>query len=691
MSSKIEQHKYLFHRGTNYRSYEFLGAHLCCAGDVDDSCAASSSPASSAVPAVPASPAASADGSVQDGAADDPGKTTGAAVTASDLDPLQPGAVFRVWAPRAKSISVVGSFNDWNGSAHPMKQLEDDSEIWSTFIPGVSKLDQYKFAVTDDKGKTVLKADPYAFFSENGNNDSGSQRASLVYDPNGDYSWNDDKWMQARQKKNFYKSPVNIYEAHAGSWKHHDDDRPYSYRELADNLIPYVSDMGYTHIELMPLTEYPFEGSWGYQVTGYFSPTSRYGLPEDLRYFIDKAHQSGIGIIMDWVPAHFPKDEYGLALFDGHCLYEDSNPLRREHKGWGTLAFDFGRPEVISFLISSAFYLCEQFHIDGLRVDAVAAMIYLNYDRQDGEWMPNVDGGTDNKESIAFLQKMNKVVLTNFPGVMTVAEESTAWPNITKPPEVGGLGFNFKWNMGWMNDELQYFSTDPYFRKGSHHNLVFSLDYAWSENYILPISHDEVVHGKKSLLDKMPGDYDEKFHGLRTFLTYMFTHPGKKLTFMGTELAHFSEWSEARQLDWVLLDYDKHRQLHEFVRDLNAYYLKTPSLWNADDDPRGFRWIDGGNIDDNVITFIRYRTVNHRDPLVICLNLSGKDIQEYKVGVPDAARYITDIDTDLAKYGGKGIRTAGSYPVLKGKWNGFRQHIELSLPALSAIVLRREK
>ena len=449
--------------------------------------------------------------------------------------------------------------------------------------------------------------------------------------------------------------------------------------------------MGYTYIELLPVMEHPFDGSWGYQVTGYYSPTSRYGRPEDLKYLIDKAHQSGIGVIMDWVPAHFPRDEYGLVEFDGQPLYEYTDKLKAEHKGWGTLAFDFGRPEVISFLVSNAFYYCEQFHVDGLRVDAVAAMIYLNYGREFGEWMPNKDGGLENLEAIKFLQRMNQDVLSNFPGVITVAEESTAFPMITKPPHDGGLGFNFKWNMGWMNDELEYFESDPLFRRDIHGKLIFSIDYAWSENFILPISHDEVVHGKKSLLDKMPGEYDRKFDGFRTFMAYMITHPGKKLTFMGTEFAQFIEWNENQPLDWLLLDYDRHRQAWEFVRDLNYMYQQESALWSNDDVPEGFQWIDGGNIYDNVITFMRRDVDEEASPLVICLNLSGKDLEDYKVGVPLAKEYVTVIDTDAVNYGGQGKRTASSYKVLPDGWNGYENNIEIDLPALSAIVLKQKE
>ena len=641
MNQNISEHKYLFHHGANYRSYEFLGAHV-----------------------------------------------------------TNDGVRFRVWAPRAKAIAVVGSFNDWDSSAHPMRPLEDDHEIWEAFVPGAKADELYKFAVTADHAggetRTVWKADPYAFFSENGATPH-SQRASIIYDMREGFPWADDAWMQQRKSRNIYKSPVNIYEVHLGSWRRHEGGRVFTYRETADSLIDYVKAMGYTHIELLPVMEHPFDGSWGYQVTGYFSPTSRYGRPDDLKYLIDTAHRNDIGVIMDWVPAHFPKDEYGLASFDGQPLYEYTDILKAEHIGWGTLSFDFGRPEVISFLVSNAFYWCEQFHADGLRVDAVAAMIYLNYGRDDGEWTPNENGGVENLEAIKFLQRMNQDVLMNFPGVVTVAEESTAFPMITKPPHDGGLGFNFKWNMGWMNDELEYFETDPLFRRDIHGRLIFSLDYAWSENFILPVSHDEVVHGKKSLLDKMPGDYDSKFAGFRTFMAYMITHPGKKLTFMGTEFAQFIEWNESQGLDWLLLDYDKHRQIQEYIRDLNCMYLREPALWNGDDVPEGFQWIDGGNINDNVITFIRKcpdakaAETAAGSPLVICLNLSGRDLPHYKVGVPDAKAYIPVIDTDAFDYGGSGKRTAQIYEVLPDGWNGYERHIELALPALSAIVLKQKE
>ncbi|MGN0708667.1 MAG: 1,4-alpha-glucan branching protein GlgB [Anaerovoracaceae bacterium] len=639
-SEDISFQKYLFHRGENYRSYEFLGAHKAASGKDAD------------------------------------GKKT-------------ERWTFRVWAPRAKAVSLVGDFNGWNVDSDPMKQLVDDSTIWEITTDKISEGGYYKFAVTSDSGKTVFKSDPYEFMGEKGETEDGGMKASVVWDIRKPFKWHDDAWMKERRMKNVYESPMNIYEVHLGSWRRKEDGSLLSYRELADELIPYVRDMGYTHIETLPVMEYPYEGSWGYQVTGYFAVTSRYGTPDDFRYLIDKAHKAGIGVIMDWVPAHFPKDENGLIEFDGHPLYEDSDPLRMEHKGWGTRAFDFGRPEVLSFLVSDAYYFCRDFHIDGLRVDAVAAMLYLDYDRQDGEWRPNDEGGRENKEAVRFLQKLNSNLLTDFPGVITVAEESTAWPNVTKPPKMGGLGFNFKWNMGWMNDTLEYFSSDPVFRGGMHNKLTFAMTYAMSENYILPISHDEVVHGKKSLLDKMPGEYDDKFAQMRAFLVYMFTHPGKKLNFMGMEIAQFTEWNEKKELDWMLLDYEKHRKMKSFVRELNRFYRETPALWIKDDSYDGFRWIDADNAKDNVFTY--YRSENALDPekpvYVVALNLSGLDFPKYDIGVPDAGTYERVVDTDMIHAGGTGKRRRRSYSVAEGGCNNFAQHITVSLPRFSGIVL----
>ncbi|MGI6203730.1 MAG: 1,4-alpha-glucan branching protein GlgB [Anaerovoracaceae bacterium] len=632
-TSGIAEHKYLFHRGKNHRSYELLGAHIA-------------------------------------------GSRT------------QDGYIFRVWAPRARAVSVVGDFNGWDPGVSPMERIEDDDSIWELIIPEAREGDMYKFAVTSQDGTVKFKADPYAFYSErSGEGAENNQKASILYDISKKFEWTDKDYLEARDARNPYEAPMNIYEVHLGSWRRNKDGSVKTYRELAGSLIPYVKKMGYTHIELMPIMEHPFDGSWGYQITGYYSVTSRYGTPEDFKYFINKAHEEGIGVIFDWVPAHFPKDDYGLVEFDGQPLYEYTDPLKRDHKGWGTLSFDFGRPEVVSFLVSDAFFYCEEYHADGLRVDAVAAMLYLNYDRRDGEWTPNDEGGIENKEATKFLQTVNEHVLTQHPGVLMIAEESTAWPNVTKPPRIGGLGFNFKWNMGWMNDVLEYFSTDPLFRRGIHNKLTFAITYAYSENYILPISHDEVVHGKHSLLDKMPGAYEDKFAGMRCFLVYMMTHPGKKLLFMGQEFGHFAEWNEKKELDWMLLDYEMHRKMQKFVRELNEYYLTTPALWRHDDSFDGFDWIDADNADDNVYTYLRTDRGTDKDAVVIALNLSGKDFEEYDIGVPEAEAYTPVIDTDLVRAGGTGSRRKRTYRVKRGNVNGFDRHITVRLPRLSAIIL----
>lgn len=624
--------KYLFHQGENFKSYEFLGPHF-------------------------------------------------AGSKASD------GIWFRVWAPRAAAVSLVGDFNNWDISAHPMERMDDDKTIWEIFCRDIPDGGFYKYAVTTDAGETLYKADPYAFCSEKGTTDEGAMMASQVYNIDKTYRWGDSAWCRRRDSANHYSSPVNIYEAHLGSWKRKKDGSFYSYREMADMIIPYAKDMGYTHIELMPLMEYPFEGSWGYQITGYYSITSRYGTPEDFMYFVDQAHKNNIGVILDWVPAHFPKDAHGLMEFDGYPLYEDSDPLKMEHKGWGTRVFDYGRPEVLSFLISNAFFYFDKYHADGLRVDAVAAMLYLNYDRKEGEWRPNENGGCENKEAVRFIQTLNKNILTFFPGRLMIAEESTAWPMVTMPPSAGGLGFNFKWNMGWMNDVLEYFSKDPLFRAGVHNKLTFSISYAYSENYILPISHDEVVHGKHSLLDKMPGEYDDKFAQLRTFCIYMMTHPGKKLVFMGAEFGQFIEWNEKQGLDWMLLKYEKHKKMQSFVRDLNRYYLDTPSLWKKDDSYDGFGWIDADNANDNV--YIYLRTDCEGQIVLAVINLSGNDYEDFWIGVPDGSSYEVMIDTDRKKAGGTGTRKKRKFKVKKGSMNGYDKYISVSMPKLSAMILEK--
>ena len=586
----------------------------------------------------------------------------------------QDGAVFRVWAPHAKAVSVVGDFNSWVPGSHPMTKVEEG--IWELFIPGIKEYDIYKFCVTSPSDELLFKADPYAFHTE-----TRPSNGSKVYNLDG-YAWNDGAWLEQQEKQDVINSPVSIYEMHMGSWKMKDENTPYNYSEVADLLIPYIKDMGYTHVELLPVTEYPFDGSWGYQVSGYFAPTSRYGTPKDFMAFVDKLHQAGIGVILDWVPAHFPRDGYGLYMFDGAPCYEDPNPRRGEHKEWGTMVFNYGMGEVQSFLISSALFWIDQYHLDGLRVDAVASMLYLDYNRRDGEWEPNVNGGKENLEAIAFLQKCNGVVLGRHPHKMMIAEESTAWPMVTKPAADGGLGFNFKWNMGWMNDMLSYMKTDPLFRAGNHGKVTFSFFYAFSENFILPISHDEVVHGKCSLINKMPGDYETKFANLRTFYGYMMAHPGKKLLFMGQEFGQFIEWDEKKPLDWMLLEYDKHRQLQSYVRDLNAFYKENPAMWQVDYSWEGFQWIVPDDNQQSVVIFLR-RDAAGKMILVAC-NFNPVLRQGYKLGVPVSGTYKELLNSDDARYGGGDVHNAPVRSV-KGAMHGFDQHIKIDLPPLSTI------
>ena len=610
---------YLFKQGNNMEAYRYFGAHLCA----------------------------------QDG---------------------QAGVVFRVWAPHAQAVSVVGDFNRWTPDADMMHKVAD--AVWELFIPGMKAYDVYKFCITTPSGEQVYKADPYAFHAE-----TRPANGSKVYDIGG-YPWGDAAWDEAQKKRDVLNSPMLIYELHAGSWKMKEEGVPYNYSELADELIPYIKEMGYTHVELLPITEYPFDGSWGYQVTGYFAPTSRYGTPHDFMAFVDKLHQAGVGVILDWVPAHFPKDGYGLYMFDGAPCYEDPNPRRGEHKEWGTMVFNYGMPEVQSFLISSALFWVEQYHIDGLRVDAVASMLYLDYNRRDGEWEQNVNGGKENLEAIAFLQKCNSTVLGRYPYKMMIAEESTAWPLVTKPASDGGLGFNFKWNMGWMNDMLSYMKTDPLFRAGNHGKVTFSFFYAFSENFVLPISHDEVVHGKCSLINKMPGDYEQKFANLRTFYGYMTAHPGKKLLFMGQEFGQFIEWDENKPLDWMLLGYDKHRQLQAYVKDLNAFYRETPAMWEIDYSWEGFQWIVPDDNQQSVIAFLR-RDAKGKMVMVVC-NFNPVLREGYEMGVPNAGSYKEVLNSDDPKYGGSGV-TNGTVRSRKGAMHGFEQHVSLTLPPLSTL------
>ena len=548
------------------------------------------------------------------------------------------GVVFRVWAPHAAAISVVGDFNSWKPGSHPMRKVDGDS-VWELFIPGVKEYDVYKYCMTTRGGDLIYKADPYAFHAE-----TRPSNGSKVYDITG-FAWHDDAWQTAQKKADVINGPMNIYEMHAGSWKLKDEKVPYNYSELADELIPYIREMGYTHVELLPVMEYPFDGSWGYQVTGYFAPTSRYGTPKDFMAFVDKMHEAGIGVIMDWVPAHFPKDGFGLYNFDGEACYEDPNPKRGEHKEWGTMVFDFGRSEVQSFLISSALYWLEQYHIDGLRVDAVASMLYLDYGKKDGEWVANKYGGNKNLEAIDFFKHLNTVVQGRNHGTVMIAEESTAWPKVTGDVEEEGLGFSLKWNMGWMNDFLEYMKLDPYFRKYNHNKMTFSMTYAYSERYVLVLSHDEVVHLKCSMLEKMPGSPEEKVKNLKAAYSFMTCHPGKKLLFMGQDFGQLREWSEEREIDWFLLQEEPHRKLQEYYADLLTIYKKYPALYAMDNDPSGFEWINANDGDRSIFSFVR-KSPTGRNNILYVVNFTPVDRPDYRVGVPKKKQYKLIMDEE---------------------------------------------
>lgn len=619
---------YLFNSGDNFKSYEMLGSHKVKIDGVD-------------------------------------------------------GWRFAVWAPKAVSVRVVGDFNNWNGYDKMLERIET-SGVWYGFFTDIEEGMLYKYAIEAEDGETYYKADPYAVKSE-----LRPGTASVTKDISNNYKWGDKAWISARGKNSTLTEPMNIYEIHIGSWKIHDDGSFYTYRELADELVPYVKKMGYTHIELMPITEYPFDGSWGYQVTGFFSATTRYGESEDLKYLIDKCHKNHIGIIMDWVPAHFPRDAHGLRMFDGTPVYEYADPRLGEHKDWGTMVFDYSKSEVVSFLISSAYFWAEQYHIDGIRVDAVSSMLYRDYSRNDGEWVPNEYGGNGNLEAVDFLKKLNKIMGTEFPNFMMVAEESTAWPLVTAPPENDGLGFNYKWNMGWMNDTLRYMGMDPYFRKDNHSLLTFMMMYAYSENYILPLSHDEVVHGKGSMLNKMFGEYDEKFAAYRTLLGYYMTMPGKKMLFMGGEFGQMLEWRYDDQLEWNVLEIDKHKRLHQYVKDLNHFYMENKALWELDTSWDGFRWVNEADSENSVLSYIR-RGRHAADNVVVVANFTPVERPIYKIGVPLAGEYEVVFHSSAVKYGGNKRITKKVYKTKNMQFSDMMYTIEVAIDGNSVMFLKKK-
>ena len=585
------------------------------------------------------------------------------------------GTAFAVWAPNARAVRVVGDFNRWDGRLHPMRAL-GSSGIWELFVPGVGAGTRYKYELVTAEGALILKADPLAFATE-----TPPATASVVFTST--YDWDDQAWLAARQGRDHLHGPMSVYEVHLGSWRHGS-----SYRELAEQLPDYVADLGFTHVEFMPVAEHPYGGSWGYQVSAYYAPTARFGTPDDFRHLVDALHQRGVGVIVDWVPAHFPRDAFALARFDGTALYEHADPRRGEHPDWGSLVFNLGRNEVRNFLTANALYWLEEFHVDGLRVDAVASMLYLDYSRGPGQWVPNQYGGNEDLEAVAFLKEFNTVAYREHPGVMTVAEESTAWAGVSQPVYLGGLGFGFKWNMGWMHDTLDYISKDPIYRRFHHHELTFAMVYAWSENFILPISHDEVVHGKGSLLGRMPGDHWRRFANLRAYLAFMWAHPGKQLLFMGCELGQEAEWSHERSIDWESLADPAHRGVQSLVRDLNRVYQARPALWQRDSTPDGFSWIDPNDVDDNAISFIRFGADG--EPLVCLCNFSPVPREGYRVGLPAGGRWVEVLNTDAGVYGGSNLGNLGAVEGEAIGWDGQPASARVTLPPLATIWLAPE-
>jgi 1,4-alpha-glucan branching enzyme len=623
-----EEDKYLFNSGTNYYLYNHMGAHITSHDNIH-------------------------------------------------------GTMFRVWAPAAKRVSILGNFNGWDGRVHPMRSL-DVSGIWELFLPGIGQDELYKFEIKTQHNEILEKSDPFQFFGEFRPN-----TASIVRDLEG-YTWRDHEWQHTKRVTPPYDKPMSIYEIHPGSWKRDPEnpDRFLTFRELAVTMIPYVKKLGFTHIELMPVMEHPLDESWGYQVTGPFSLTSRYGIPEDFMYFVDQCHQNSIGVILDWVPAHFPKDSYSLGRFDGTALYEHEDPRKGTHPEWGTLIYNYGRKEVSNFLIANALFYLDKYHIDGLRVDAVASMLYLDYARKAGEWLPNCYGGRENLEAIEFIRHMNAVVYQNYPQALMIAEESTSFFGVSKPADIGGLGFGFKWNMGWMNDILSYFAKDPLFRKFHHNALTFSIMYAFSENFILPLSHDEVVHGKHSLLDKMPGDIWQKFANLRLLFMTMWLHPGKKLLFMGGEFGQFSEWYCKRSLDWHLLEENElHAKLVTFMTDLNWLYRNNPALWEQDFTFEGFHWLDLEDRNNSIISFVRYAK-NRDDHLVCLLNFTPQTFYHYKIALPTGSRYQEIFCSDYPLYGGTNNSDNTTYVALPGTHAQADFHTTLTVPPLAGVILK---